>query len=125
MDVTTEPGKLVAGDYSLPGLERRVSIERKSLSDWIGTVMRDRSRFYRELELLRGYEFRAVIIECGVRQIVRREYRSEVKPASILGFIGEVTVAQNVPVYLAGSRPEAQILAVAFLRQASKKIQPR
>lgn len=114
--------KLEAGDYSIEGLEHRVAIERKSLDDWTGTVLRERSRFYRELELLRAYDFRAVIIESGVREIMAGRYKSQAKPASVLGFVAEVMVAQSVPVYLAGSRAEAQVLAGAILRMAAKKI---
>lgn len=114
--------KLNTGDYSLPKLESRVCIERKSLNDWTGTVMRSRGRFYRELDRMRAYQFRCVIIEAGVREIMAGKYTSEVRPASILGFIAEITVAQSVPVYLAGTRAEAQILAGALLRMAGKKL---
>lgn len=114
--------KLEAGDYSLEGLERRVAIERKSLDDWTGTVLRDRARFYRELVLLRAYDFRCVIVEAGVREIVAGNYRSQATPAAILAFVAEVTVGQSVPVYLAGSRAEAQVLAGALLRMAAKKL---
>lgn len=31
----TEAGTLATGDYSLKGLERRIAIERKSLSDYV------------------------------------------------------------------------------------------
>lgn len=117
-----ERAKLDAGDYSLPGLEGRVAIERKSLDDWTGTVLRDRARFYRELELLRAFDFRCVIIEAGVREIMAGKYKSQANPAAVLGFAAEVAVAQSVPVYLAGSRAEAQVLAGAFLRMADKKL---
>lgn len=116
--------KLGAGDYSVEGLEGRVAIERKSLDDWIRTVLRERSRFYRELELLRGYDFRCVIVEAGVREILEGNYRSAAPPAAVMGFVAEVTVAQSVPVYLAGSRAEAQVLAGGLLRMAAKRIQP-
>lgn len=122
LGINTVRAKLEHGDYSVQGLERRVSIERKSLEDWIGTVMRDRARFYRELEALRAYDFRCVIVEAGVREIMAGNYRSGVKPEAVLGFVAEVTVAQAVPVYLAGSRAEAQILAATFLRMAAKKL---
>lgn len=114
--------KLDSGDYSLPGLEHRVSIERKSLDDWTGTVLRDRARFYRELERLRAFDFRCVIVEAGIREIMEGRYKSQAKPASVLGFVAEVTVMQAVPVYLAGSRAEAQVLAGAFLRMADRKL---
>lgn len=114
--------KLETGDYSLPGLEHRVAIERKSLDDWTGSVLRDRARFYRELDRLRAFEFRCVIVEAGVREIMKGDYTSQANPAAVLGFVAEVTVGQSVPVYLAGSRAEAQILAGALLKMAAKKI---
>lgn len=114
---------LDAGDYSVRGFETRIAIERKSLDDWVGTVMRERTRFYRELELLRGFEFRCVIIEAGVRQITEKSYRSNASPASVLGFVSEVFVAQSVPVLLGGTRADSQILAASLLRMAAKKLQ--
>lgn len=119
--VSTVRRKLTAGDYSIEGFENRVAIERKSLDDWTGTVLRERSRFYRELELLRALDFRCVIIESGVREIMEHRYTSRMNPEAVLGFVAEVAVAQNVPVYLAGSRAEAQILAVRLLRMAGKR----
>lgn len=117
--------KLETGDYSIPGLEHRVAIERKSLEDWTGTVLRDRARFYRELERLRAFDFRAVVIEAGVREIMAGAFKSQARPEAILGFVAEVAVGQSVPVYLAGSRAEAQVLAGAFLRMAAKKLSSR
>jgi len=122
--ISTVVRRLEAGDYSIAGLERRVAIERKSLDDWTGTVLRDRARFYRELALLRSYDFRCVIVEAGVREIMEARYKSQARPEAVMGFVAEVTVAQAVPVYLAGSRAEAQVLAGAFLRMAAKKIAP-
>ncbi len=120
--VSTKVATLDAGDYSVEGLEHRVAIERKSLDDWTGTVLRDRARFYRELERLRGYAFRCVVIEASVRQIQERRYTSEVHPLAVLGFVAEVSVAQAVPVYLGGSRAESQVLAGCLLRMAEKKL---
>lgn len=113
---------LETGDYSVPGLEHRVCIERKSLDDWTSTVMRERGRFYRELERMRAFAFRCVIIEAGVREVMAGRYKSQVKPESVLGFVAEIAVAQAVPVYLGGSRAESQVLAAAFLRMASTKV---
>lgn len=121
-DIETEKRKLATGDYSLDGLESRVSIERKSANDFVSTVMSSRSRFYRELERLRSFDFRCVIIEIGIRELMSGDYRSKSNPESILGFVAEITVGQHVPVYLAGTRGEAQVLAGAFLRMAYKKL---
>jgi len=118
----TVRAKLDTGDYSIEGLEDRVAIERKSIDDWVGSIMGARKRFYRELDRMRAFDFRCVIIEGSVRDISKGLYTSRVNPAAVLAFIAEVAVAQSVPVYLAGSRPEAQILAGAFLRAAAGKL---
>ncbi len=120
--IVTVRQRLETGDYSIAGLELRVAIERKSLDDWTSTVMRERKRFYRELERMRAYEFRAVVIEASVRDVMEGRYKSQANPNAVLGFIAEVSVAQSVPVYLAGTRPEAQLLAGAFLRMAEKRL---
>ena len=48
--------KLDAGDYSVVGFEQRVAVERKSLRDFVGTVIHDYERFDRELEKLSAME---------------------------------------------------------------------
>jgi DNA excision repair protein ERCC-4 len=40
-------GTLTAGDYSLAGLESLVAVERKSLSDLVACLGRERDRFER------------------------------------------------------------------------------
>jgi DNA excision repair protein ERCC-4 len=119
--IETRRAKLEAGDYSLEGLENRVAIERKSLDDWIGTVLRERQRFYRELERLRAFDYRSVVIESSVAEIMRGRYKSEVHPNVVLGFIAEVSVGQAVPVLLGGTRAESQVLAGRLLEQAAKR----
>ena len=119
--VVLERAKLETGDYSIAGLEARVTIERKSLSDWINTVLRDSARFYRELERMRAFDFRCVIIETSVAELFSKRTRESVSPESMMGFVAEVSVSQCVPVYLGGSRAESQELAVALLRMADKK----
>tara|TARA_R110000851_G_scaffold268071_1_gene420652 strand:+ start:336 stop:767 length:432 start_codon:yes stop_codon:yes gene_type:complete len=120
--IQTAPASLATGDYTVPGLEHAVAIERKSLDDWVGTVMRHRGRFYRELDRMRAVRFRCVIIEAGVREIMAGKYKSQVKPASVLAFVAEIAVAQSIPVYLGGTRAESQILAGAFLKMAAGKL---
>ena len=44
---------LPAGDYSVAGLIDRVAVERKSLDDFVSTVIHGRARFAIELKKLR------------------------------------------------------------------------
>lgn len=50
--VETIPSTLATGDYSIEGLEELISIERKSVSDFYGTILAGRDRFERELQRL-------------------------------------------------------------------------
>jgi ERCC4-type nuclease len=54
---------LPTGDYSLEGYEDRVSIERKSIPDFVSTITAGRERFVRELERGEEFEFFAVLVE--------------------------------------------------------------
>lgn len=50
-------------DYSIEGLQDEFAIERKSLSDLVGTLTKGRERFVRKLEAIQDYKFSAVLVE--------------------------------------------------------------
>ena len=54
---------LQTGDYSIRGHEHRITIERKSSHDLIGTVSHDRDRFVRELERMAEMPHSFVVVE--------------------------------------------------------------
>ncbi|MGE4424742.1 MAG: ERCC4 domain-containing protein [Pseudodesulfovibrio sp.] len=83
-DVSTETGMLTAGDYSLRGLEDKFALERKSIPDLVASITTGRERLIRELERLRGYEVKAIIVEGTLEQVARHEYRSRTSPESVL-----------------------------------------
>ena len=61
--VPVEFGFLATGDYSIKGFENCVSVERKNLSDFYGTILGQRDRFERELARLSEMEVARVICE--------------------------------------------------------------
>jgi len=65
------------GDYSIVGLEDRITIERKSVSDLFGTVGGGRERFCRELDRMRTFEYSAVIVEGGWADIAVGNYENK------------------------------------------------
>ncbi|MGO9174674.1 MAG: ERCC4 domain-containing protein [Desulfobaccales bacterium] len=66
-----ETATLPVGDYSLPGFQDRVSIERKSLEDLIGCLMNsNRDRFERELARGHCYELFAVVVEANLSRCI-------------------------------------------------------
>lgn len=113
---------LQVGDYSVLGLETRVAIERKSLEDFVGSVTFGRERFWRELEKLRTYEVRAVIVEAMLLDVAGGHYRSRATPASILASSLAITVDFGIPVLWAGDRQLAARCALWMLRRAHAKL---
>jgi DNA excision repair protein ERCC-4 len=61
-NLRSERGTLQSGDYSILGLEHEFAIERKSIPDLCGSLIRQRKRFERELHRLRGFSFARILI---------------------------------------------------------------
>lgn len=117
MEVTTEPGTLTVGDYSLAGLTDRVAVERKSLPDLVQCLGRERERFERELAHGAALDAFAVVCEAAWLDLSRGEYRSRLNPhaacQSVLAFAGRY----RVPFLFAGTRGAAEYVCWGFLRQ--------
>jgi len=95
---------LPAGDYSLAGYETRVAVERKSMDDFVSTVIRGRDRFARELERLREYEYACVVVEGDLSGVFGRRYNSGANPASVFGAVISIIVDFRVPVFFCFDR---------------------
>jgi DNA excision repair protein ERCC-4 len=112
---------LPAGDYSLEGLETVVAIERKSLEDWVNTLLRGKERFRKELTKLQSYAFAAVVIEGSVPDILAGDYKSNLAPAALLGMTTAVMIAYHpVHIIFANDRPHAYALVDELLKLADK-----
>lgn len=106
-DVVVERAKLNFGDYSVKGLTDLIVIERKSLPDLVACVGRERDRFERELTALRGYRYKAVIVEATLKQIEAGGWRGEVLPQSVLGSIAAWRIRYGVEVIYGGDAERA------------------
>lgn len=69
--IGTQCFKLDDGDYSIVGLDRQVTIERKSISDLLGSISADRERFEREFERMQRLKFSAVVVEGQLSDVLR------------------------------------------------------
>ena len=112
---------LPAGDYSIEGLEARVAIERKSLGDWVNTVIHDWLRFRKELIRLSSYDLALIAVEANLEQVYRHEYESQALPASVLGRANAILIEHGIPVLWWGPRHIAQDMAHRTLRMAWRK----
>lgn len=112
---------LPAGDYSLVGLEDCVAIERKSLGDFVNTVIHDWIRFRKELNRLSGYDLAIVVVEAEMEDIYYHRYHSEANPNSVLGKANGILIDHGIPVLFWGD-PMAADMAYRFLAQAWRKL---
>ena len=106
---------LPEGDYSVLGLEGRVAVERKSLADLVGSLTAGHERFTRELVRLQTYQFARVLIEADVAEILRHEYRSQIKPVSLMRMVCSIETDYRIPFCWAGNRRTAAAFCQHYL----------
>lgn len=116
---------LKSGDYSLlemetgRPLEDLVAIERKSLSDFLGSITSGRERFEKEMQRLHeGCEWPWLIVESTLTQIAAGEYRSNVSPKTVFGTIESWMSKYRVRWIFSGDRNKAQVMAESILAMA-------
>ncbi|HOC93368.1 MAG TPA: ERCC4 domain-containing protein [bacterium] len=120
-DISTIPQKLDAGDYSVAGLEDRVAIERKSIDDFVGTVIYQKERFHNELCALARMDFAAIVVEASLTDILEHRYKSGVRPVSVIGAAVAVIVEYRVPIIFAGNRQLACHVTQSLLQRYASK----
>ena len=119
-EVPVQIGTLKAGDYSIVGAETRVGIERKTLSDYLGSITHGRPRFKIELAKLAQYDFAVVIVEANLGDIEDPGLRSRAHPNSLFGTTVAIT-HDFVPVLWAGDRRRAARLTYRLLKRFYEK----
>lgn len=118
----TERAALDTADYSIRGLEHLVAVERKSLPDLLACVGVQRGRFKRELQRLRAFRFRALIIECDYAELEAGEWLSRVQPSAVLGSLAGWQAQFGLPIMLVGSHEAGAGFCERFLYQAARCI---
>jgi len=117
-------GTLQSGDYSIEGLEHRFAVERKSISDLVGSLTSGRERFERELHRLRGFDFARLLIIGTEADITNHRYRSKASPKSILHSLYAFEARYGIPAVWGGSESRSAALverwAFWYAREVSR-----
>ena len=120
-DLPTERRTLTTGDYSVLGFERAFSIERKSIEDLIQSLTHGRDRFSRELQRMRAFDFRRLLIVGNLADIEEHRYRSLAVPKAIIGSLFAFEARFDVPVCFCATPESAATLierwALYFVRE--------
>ncbi|GAB6061155.1 hypothetical protein JCM31598_42720 [Desulfonatronum parangueonense] len=121
--VTVHRAALESGDYSLPGLEHIVAVERKELNDLINCLCHDRDRFKRELHRLRPYQLKAVVVEAALEDVARGRYKSQMKPQAALQSCFAFMVKYGVNFIFAGNRNGGEYATHALLWKYQQELE--
>jgi DNA excision repair protein ERCC-4 len=125
-DVDLETAALPTGDYSLPGFQDRVSIERKELNDLIGCLMNgNRERFEKELYRGSSYDVFVVVIEGSMADVAEGGYRSAMKPHAAMQSIIALGVRYRVPFVWCGTRAAAEYFTFWTLQKYIRELSER
>ncbi len=113
---------LAAGDYSVEGVEHLLAVERKTLDDFVSSVIRDRPRFRREIEKLRDYRLACVVVEADLGDVFGHCYHSGAHPNSVVGAAISIIVDYGVPVFFCSDRQACCRFTEGFLLRAYRKV---
>lgn len=112
-----ERAALPAGDYSIAGFETSVAIERKTLDDYVQSLILHRERFKRECERHRSYELKAIIVEADAGDVFAHAYRSKAAPNAVIATGLAFLQDYGVATIWAGNREHAEHMAETMLRR--------
>lgn len=85
--IRTERLALPTGDYSIKGMQDRVSVERKEMGDFFSCCGGDRERFEKQLSRLNQLEFGCMMIEASMDMVMRGHRESRLDPESVRGSV--------------------------------------
>ena len=117
--VETVRRALPAGDYSVLGHEDVIAVERKSLDDFVNTVIKDRLRFKNELLKLTEYPHACVVVEGSLSDILHGKYLSGAHPSSLFGAVIAIIIDFRVPVFFTHDRQTAVRFTLEYLLRAA------
>jgi len=75
---------LKTGDYSLEGLEDEMTVERKSLEDWIGSMTIHREREERKFQRMSEMSYSALVLESTIDEMKAGVWVSKTHPNSVI-----------------------------------------
>ena len=117
--VEVQRATLGEADYTTPGLRELAVIERKSVGDFASTITHGRERFDREVERLRRYRWKAIVVEGDLSEVYRA---SAVHPHSVIGSIASFFARADIPTLFAVNPAGAGRLIAGILRRWQERV---
>lgn len=107
---------LQTGDYTVKGFKATLRVERKSLGDFVGSVIHDWLRFRKKLVRLAFFDIACVVVEADISDVYAHRYESDANPASVLGKANAIYLDHGVPVFWWGPRSHCVPMVERFFR---------
>lgn len=110
---------LKTGDYSILHMENQIAIERKSHSDFLGSITEGRDRLQREFERMNKLEYGAIVVEAGWKELlIDGTNHSQVNPKTISRTITSWSIRYpRVQWWLCLDRRHAEIMTYRLLNR--------
>lgn len=121
--VTSERVLLPVGDYSLRGASDAVTIERKRNGELQSCCGTDRERFIAQIERMREYPVRHLVIEASWTEVSLGISRSNISPLSVIGTLVKFGSDWQIPVWFCEDASGAALLVERILIREWKRLQ--
>ena len=111
---------LKTGDYTIEGFENEITFERKTPGELYGICGVDRRRFEAELERMRAFIFRAIVIEGTPGSIQTAVNRTRLSYETVMKSLLSWQMEYDVHVIYAGNRKMATKIIATMLQRYAK-----
>ncbi len=108
---------LKTGDYSIEGYESVICVERKSKEDLYSSLGNSRKRFEAEFQRMSEYEYRALVVEATLQDLMIPPNYSAMTSNSVINSVISWGIRYGVQVYFAGSRILGECLTYRILEK--------
>ena len=115
---------LSEGDYAceLDGEILSIRLERKSLGDFFSVAGWGRERLEREFERLRQYDYRALVIEASLDQVLRGYDRSQIPGRKVAASLASWSVDFDLHVWLCENNRRAAGFTQRLLEEYEQRV---
>ena len=114
----TERAHLKTGDYSIKGLEDKITIERKTLTDLFGSTGNGRKRLEAEFQRMSKFDYAALMVESNLSNIfINPPARSKMNPKPVFRTLISWSIKYNVCVWPMWNRGAAERVTYLILKR--------
>ena len=106
---------LKTGDYTVKGLEAKITIERKTLEDLVGTLTANRKTFIRECQRMEHFHRKVIVIETTLARLKSRYAHSDAHPNAIFGTLVAIQERFGIQTMFAATRELAEEFTASTL----------